>query len=333
MCFAFWQGRAEEESAVVQLFFASPKHRDRGVEKVPKDSKQRLDLSRREAMLFAGALTGLALASPARSETAGLAASRKARITQVRNATLRIDYGDVRFLVDPMLGDVGAFPGAPGTAHRELRNPLVPLRGPVDDIVNVDAVIVTHLHMDHWDNAAKSRLPKSLPIFSQNEEDAAKIRQDGFKDVRVLSETSQFKGVKLSKTEGQHGTDATIRVIGDRMGKVSGVVFSRAQYKTIYVAGDTVWNQFVETAISKHRPDVIVLNAGNALFLGLDPIIMGMDDVLAVHRAAPEAMVIASHMEALNHCILSRADLRAFSEKMGFAPSLTIPDDGQTISV
>ncbi|WP_210251502.1 MBL fold metallo-hydrolase [Brucella tritici] len=299
-----------------------------------KNSNFRSDLSRRDAMLLAGgAFAAMTFASTAGAQDVSSKGAQTAKITQVRNATLRVEYGDVRFLVDPMLAEVGSYPGVPGSAHSEMRNPLVPLTTPVEDIIDVDAVIVTHLHMDHWDSAAKEKLPKSLPIFSQNDEDAEKIRKDGFQDVRVLTETSEFKGVKLSKTEGQHGTDATMKVIGDRMGKVCGVAFSMPQYKTIYLAGDTVWNSHVQDAIARHKPEVIIVNAGNALFLGLDPIIMGMEDVLAVHKAAPEATLIASHMEALNHCILSRADLRAFSEKSGFSSNLLIPKDGETISI
>lgn len=293
-------------------------------------SEPQHELSRRQAILLGGGvLAALAVSGP----TSAQQPSPSDSITQLRNATLLIHYGGVRFLVDPMLGDVGTYPAAPGSASSHLRNPLAPLPVPVGEIVDVDAVIVTHLHADHWDDAAKAQLPKSMPIFSQNEEDAAKIRLDGFQDVRLLAETSEFRGVTLSKTRGQHGTDAAMQVIGDRMGKVSGVVFSMPGRKTVYVAGDTVWNEFVREAIGKHTPDIIVVNAGNALFLGLDPIIMGTADVLAVHQAAPQALLVASHMEALNHCILSRADLRAFAEKSGFSASLQIPQDGETIPI
>ena len=66
---------------------------------------------------------------------------------------------------------------------------------------------------------------------------------------------------------------------------------------------------------------------------GFAPIIMGEADVLAVHKAAPQATLVASHMEAINHCILSRADLRAFSEREGFASSLLIPADGESLTI
>jgi L-ascorbate metabolism protein UlaG (beta-lactamase superfamily) len=117
------------------------------------------------------------------------------------------------------------------------------------------------------------------------------------------------------------------------LGKVCGVVFSHPSERTLYIAGDTIWNGHVEQAIARHQPEVIVLNAGKATFIGLDPIIMGEEDVRAVHRAAPKATLIASHMEAVNHCILSRSDLRAFAEKEGFASSLRVPADGETVII
>jgi L-ascorbate metabolism protein UlaG (beta-lactamase superfamily) len=41
-------------------------------------------------------------------------AREQATVTQIRNATLRINYGAVRFLVDPMLVDRDTTPGLSG---------------------------------------------------------------------------------------------------------------------------------------------------------------------------------------------------------------------------
>jgi len=289
-------------------------------------------LTRRQALILGGgALLASALLPASRS--AGAPAERSASLTQVRNATLRIDYGGVRFLVDPVLADKDAYPGFEGTANSQRRNPLVPLPLPLASIVDVDAVIVTHLHPDHWDEAAKARLNKSLPIFAQNAEDAAQLRSAGFSDVRLLTEDTTFRGVRLNRTGGQHGTDGALKALPQILGPVSGFVMSHPAHKTLYVAGDTIWHVEVERAIARHAPDVIVLNAGMATVIGFDPIIMGPADVLAVHRAAPNAMLIASHMEAVNHCILSRADLRAFSKRDGYDQRLLIPADGETLAI
>ena len=298
-------------------------------------SNMRHGMTRRQALAIGG---GALIASPLRAADRGASPRAatphgSASLTQVRNATLRIDYGGVRFLVDPLLAAKDAYPGFEGTANSQRRNPLVPLPMPVESIIDVDAVIVTHLHPDHWDEVAKARLDKSLPIFAQNAQDAAQLRLAGFSGVRVLTESSIFNGVRLVRTAGQHGSDATVKALPQILGPVSGFVMSHPAHKTLYVAGDTVWNADVERTIARHSPDLIVVNAGMATVIGLDPIIMGPTDVLAVHRAAPDAMLIASHMEAVNHCILSRADLGAFSKREGFEQRLLIPADGETLVI
>ena len=287
--------------------------------------------TRRELFVLSGAAL-VASALPAGAEVA--APQDSVKITQIRNATLHIVYGGVRFLVDPMLSDRHSWPGFEGSVNSEERNPLVHLPMTKEEIIDVDAVIVTHLHEDHWDEEARKVLPKTLPIFAQNDADASIIRGQGFSDVRVLSGTSDFNGVQLVKTGGRHGTEAHYARIGNLLGEACGVVFKKAELKTVYLAGDTIWHERVAAALKTHRPDVAILNTGYAMVLGIDGgIIMGTQDVLSVHKAAPETRLIASHMEAVNHCTVSRADLRAFARANGFADNLRTPGDGETIIV
>lgn len=296
----------------------------------PKRNPMLLD--RRDTLkLFAAAAVASGAGVLLTSATTAFGATQQFHLTQVRNATLRVDYAGVRFLIDPMFARKGATPGFEGSANSESRNPLVDLPLTVEQLADVDAVVVTHLHTDHWDDEAAAILDKKLPLFAQNDEDAAHIRSQGFQDVRTLTENTEFQGIRLAKTGGQHGTDATLEAI-PALGQVCGVVFSHPSNKRLYIAGDTIWNEHVAAAISQHNPEIIVLNAGKAVFPGLPPIIMGEEDVLAVHKAAPNATLIASHMEAVNHCVLSRAALRAYSEKEGFASSLLVPADGQTLA-
>lgn len=282
------------------------------------------------------ALSGAALAASAFPASAQIAAASNGsvQITQIRNATLHIVYGDVRFLVDPMLSDRQSWPGFEGSVNSKERNPLVHLPMTKEEIIDVDAVIITHLHEDHWDEEARKVLPKTLPIFAQNDADAAIIREQGFSDVRVLSDTSNFKDVRLIKTKGRHGTEAHYAKIGSLLGEACGVVFKKAGLKTVYLAGDTIWHERVATALKTHSPDVAILNTGYAMIVGIEGgIIMGTQDVLSVHKAVPETLLIASHMEAVNHCTVSRADLRAFAQANGFADNLRTPGDGETLIV
>lgn len=83
-------------------------------------------------------------------------------ITHVRNATQLITYAGKRFLIDPMLAPQGAYPGFPGTAHAERRNPTVELPVDVNTLLDADAVIVTHTHDDHWDRAGRHRQHRAV---------------------------------------------------------------------------------------------------------------------------------------------------------------------------
>ncbi|KGS04936.1 MBL fold metallo-hydrolase [Burkholderia sp. ABCPW 111] len=251
------------------------------------------------------------------------------KFRQVRNATVLIEYAGTRFLVDPMLASKGTYPGLEGTVNGHLKWPTVELPIAMDAILDVDAVIVTHTHPDHWDETAKSVVPKSLPVFVQHERDARLVKASGFMDVRLLTHRTQYNGVTLVKTPGQHGTDDAIHAIGELLGEVCGVVFRHADEKTLYLAGDTVWNKHVEQNLKRFRPDVVIVNSGDAQVVGLGAIIMGKEDVYEVHRAAPQATLIASHMEAVNHAALTRQALREFSKEKGMTDRLLVPEDGQ----
>jgi L-ascorbate metabolism protein UlaG (beta-lactamase superfamily) len=129
-------------------------------------------------------------ATPAKAKLS--AATHAVKVQQIRNATIKVNYAGTTFLIDPMLAKKGTYPGFEGTYNSQLRNPLVELPMPLAEAMKADAIIVTHTHLDHWDDAAKQNLPKNLPLFAQNEADAQSIRKDGFTNVRVLVLTQRF---------------------------------------------------------------------------------------------------------------------------------------------
>lgn len=285
------------------------------------------------AMLIA---SGTAYSEVSLPTSNGSAAST-VQIQQIRNATVKIDFSGTTFLVDPMLSAKGAFPGFEGTYRSELRNPLVDLPFSADDVLkSVEAIVVTHTHTDHWDEAAQKHIPKRMPVFVQSEDDAKTIRSQGFKDVRVLEESITFNGIKLSKTGGQHGTDLWYAdpARAEFMGPVMGVVFSTPNAKTVYVAGDTVWRPEVDKALQKHKPDVVILNTGSALVKGWEqhPIIMGKQDTLHATKAAPNAAILAIHMDSVNHMSLSRQELREFLQENKIQERVLIPEDGEVMN-
>lgn len=277
----------------------------------------------------------LALGLAGTSASIAAAPASDVAIQHVRNATIKVRYGDQTFLVDPMLAAKGAYPGFPGTYRSHLRNPTVDLPATVESLLaDVDTVIVSHTHLDHWDDAAQAEIPKALPILVQNSTDAALLASQGFTNVRVLDDRLEIGGVTVSRTGGRHGSEAMYAVpqLAELLGEVMGFVFEKPGAETIYVAGDTVWHQDVPDTIERYRPDVIVLNTGDARVDGFDTgIIMGKDDTLRVQQLAPASKIVAVHMDAVNHMTVSRADLRAYVAAHDIAANISIPEDGETI--
>ena len=251
------------------------------------------------------------------------------RVQLLRHATLLVQLAGSDYLIDPMLSPAAAWEPVRNSANPR-RNPLVELplsAAELDEALErVAAVFVTHTHGDHWDQPAQERLLKDRPVFCQPV-DAEAIRGEGFRQVIPVNPRLEWEGLEIALTGGRHGTAE----VAERIGPVSGFVLRAANEPSLYVAGDTIWCEQVEAALEAHQPSVVVVNAGAAQFTDSGPITMDAGDVLSVARAAPNSQVVAVHFESINHCVLSRAELRARVEREGLAERISIPADGEVL--
>jgi L-ascorbate metabolism protein UlaG (beta-lactamase superfamily) len=246
----------------------------------------------------------------------------------IRNATLRLELDGRQLLVDPMLDPAGARPPVEDT-ESDRRNPLVELPEPPEVVVaGIDAVLVTHMHRDHFDDTAAELLPKDVPVFCQPE-DADRLRGHGFTDVRPVESTAELDGITLTRTPARHGSGAT----AEAMAPVSGFVLRNGAGRTLYIAGDTVLYDAVEAVLDEHRPDVVVLNTGAARLRGSERIVMNADDVVAVARRVPDARVVAVHLDAINHCMQTRADVHQRLHEQELTDRVTVPEDGAAVPI
>lgn len=251
------------------------------------------------------------------------------RLTLIRHATLLVEMAGRRLMVDPMLDAAGARGPVRGTPH-ERPNPLVDLPvSAADAAAGVQAVLLSHTHVDHLDAAGVTSVPRGVPWFCQPE-DVADITPAGVADARPVPAGGavEWEGIRIARTGGRHGReDAMVQGLGP----VSGFVLSASGEPTLYLAGDTVWCGEVAAAIAAHSPDWIVVNAGGARFLQGGTITMEAADVIATAQAAPQARVVAVHMEAINHCLESRAELAAAAGAAGLSGRVVIPGDGEAL--
>lgn len=245
------------------------------------------------------------------------------RIQLIRNATLWIEYAGLTILVDPMFSEAGTNPPIINSSN-DKRNPLVPLPVDLSLLSDPDLVLVSHLHLDHWDPAAAKSINKSAAVFCQPGDEET-LQAAGFNRVQPVEASAAYQKIKIHRTSGQHGTGE----IGVRMGHVSGYVLQAEGEPDLYLAGDTIWCDEVEAALGKFRPQVAVVHAGGARFVAGDPIIMNEQDVIQLARCAPYTRIVAVHMEAINHCLVTREDLGVQMSSEGLGSQVLIPLDGE----
>lgn len=250
------------------------------------------------------------------------------RYTLLRNATAVLEYAGRMILIDPALDPAGHRPPVANTANQRS-NPLVELpAGWQEHIVGIDALLVTHLHSDHFDSTAQELLAGQTPTFCQPE-DHATLCERGFTDSRAVETDIAWDHITFTRTPGSHGTGK----IGRLMAPVSGFVLRAANEPTVYIAGDTIWYEAVAEVIESHQPDVIVVNASGASFLAGGKIVMDAHDIAQVQKAAPALRIIIVHLEAINHCHETRAYYWETLPALGVDMSrIEIPEDGESVT-
>ena len=246
-------------------------------------------------------------------------------IKLIRNATLRVTYAGHTFLIDPYFAPKHSLPSFTGRSP----NPMVDLpEQPSDIIKDCEMIIVSHLHTDHFDSLAQEMLPKELPIFCQPGDEGT-ISEKGFTQVTPITDQIVWQNISITRTTGRHGTTAPILQM---MGHVSGFVLAAEGEPMVYWMGDTVWYEDVQQVIDQHEPDIIITHSGGAVWGNGELIIMDAAQTIALCKYAPHSEVVATHIEALDHCLSTRSDLKKASLEAGILEGqLFIPEDGMTI--
>ena len=251
----------------------------------------------------------------------------------IRNATLIIRAGPQHILVDPMLGPKGSLPPLALLRHRPRRNPTVPLPPNAESALEtITAGLITHCrqgHLDHLDRAGWHLLAQQqVPVYC-NCLDEAYLQRRGVMTIPLQpNQRQEFLGGSIVAFETAHGHG----VIGKLMGPGLGYLIELPDEPSIYISGDTVLTPIVRRVLTDLRPDVAVLNAGSASLDIGRPILMPMTEMLEFTHLA-SGTVIAIHLEALNHCSVTRAQFWQAVTQAGLAHKVRILADGEVLAV
>jgi len=254
------------------------------------------------------------------------------KITQLRNATIIIQFNDQVILVDPMLAPKGAIPSLKYATTSKRRNPLVELPEiSQEQLAMVTHCLITHCqkgHFDHLDRVgAKWLRENNIPVLCA-QTDEKYLRKKGL-NVKVLSSnrSNQEFGGTIDLIKCIHGEG----FIGKFMAHGVGYVLKMPNQPSLYIAGDTILSKDVRECIELHQPDITVVPAGGAKFdLGSELIMDGKDAIEVGHLS--RGNVIANHLEALDHCPVSRHEVLKMVEELNWEKRFHVPHDGETLT-
>lgn len=246
-------------------------------------------------------------------------------IQLIRHATVLLSTSDLKLLVDPFLAEQGSLPPFALSTPR-VKNPLVPLPVNAADLLDVDAVLITHYHVDHFDAVAKSMIPKDTLIFCQPADEAA-LKKDGFQNIVAITTPVDWQGITLSRYDAHHGLGYLEKMMG-----ASSSFVVKSPRGSVFFTGDAVYDNLLERSLNETKPDIVIANGGSARFLFGQPITMGARDIEKIATLLPESSIVVDHMDAVNHCHESRVDLMKYVSEMEFADRVYIPQDGDVLT-
>lgn len=192
------------------------------------------------------------------------------------NATMLLRIGGFTLLTDPNFLHRGqrARLGY-GLRAKRLTDPaLQPTQLPA-----LDAILLSHMHGDHWDRIATKWLPKGTAVVTTPE--AARCLSDrGFthtSDLRPWQTHELTRGtatLRITSVPGVHGPGPLTRVLPQVMGSVvellhGGVAGSDVAWRA-FISGDTLYRPQLGEVLQRCGPlDVLIPHLGGTRALGV----------------------------------------------------------------
>ncbi|MDT7597532.1 MAG: hypothetical protein QOJ06_3078 [Pseudonocardiales bacterium] len=257
------------------------------------------------------------------------------RLTFVGTATTLLRLGGFTLLTDPNFLHRGQHVhlGYGLFSRRRTEPALQP-----DELPALDAMVLSHLHGDHFDRIARRKLDRGLPIVTTAHA-ARRLRRWGFRSVAAVQTwqswvlTRGAERLTITAVPGQHGPAGVHRLLPPVMGSVFQLRRPGEPDLQVYITGDTL-NRPMLRAIGERFPalDAMVLHLGGTRVLG---VLVTMDgrqgtDLMAQIRPGTTVPV---HYDDYS---VFRSPLQDFlneARSRGLADGVQVAHRGQTVQL
>jgi L-ascorbate metabolism protein UlaG (beta-lactamase superfamily) len=195
-----------------------------------------------------------------------------ASVTYIGNATTLLRLGPFTLLTDPAFGRAGSrYHLGYGAWTRRLIDPACRLA----DLPRLDAVLLSHLHSDHFDKVASRGLPADLPIVTTPaaQRSLSKGKFTAVHGVPTWEQHDFGQGtlrVRITAVPGRHGPGAVDRLLPPVMGEVVELLENGVCRLRLYVTGDTLFRPWL-AEIPKRCGDIdaMLIHLGGTRLLGM----------------------------------------------------------------
>ena len=255
----------------------------------------------------------------------------------IGTATTVIRYGDLTLLTDPNFLHRGqrAYLGH-GLTARRLTEPALT----VAELPRLDAVVLSHLHGDHWDRVAQRGLDRDLPIVTTTHA-SKRLQLRGFPRATGLRTWSSHQvthggsSVRITALPGRHAPGALRRLLPPVMGTLLefGPLGGRVDLR-VYLTGDTLFIDEL-SEIPRRYPDVdvAVLHLGGTTLPGGLMVTMDAGQGADLMQLIRPATSIPVHYDDYPLFKSPLADFRAEVERRGIDGQVTWVEPGQTVAL
>ena len=253
----------------------------------------------------------------------------------VGTATVIIRYGGFRILTDPNFLHAGDHVHLGyGLTSERLTDPAVEIQ----DLPDIDFVLLSHLHGDHFDRVAEERLDRTLPIITTGHA-AQYLEGKGFRPPVALDtwqgvtlRKGQDTWVRVTAMPGTHAPGPLRRVLPPVMGSMLefGDGGNDEPRLRLYITGDTLIHDALHE-IPEHYPeiDLALLHLGGTRVLGLLVTMDAKQGVEALKIVDPKA-AIPIHYNDYSVFKSSLEDFRTAAEEAGLGDRVHYLAHGET---
>jgi L-ascorbate metabolism protein UlaG (beta-lactamase superfamily) len=269
-------------------------------------------------------------------ETGG-GAQRRCSLQFIGTATSLLRLGPFTILTDPNFLHRGQFAYlGKGMVSRRLTEPALT----VEQLPQLDAIVLSHMHGDHWDRVARRGLDHATPVITTPKA-AGALRRQGFTAPAGLATwqstvlTKEPQTLRVTALPGRHARGVVQHLLPPVMGSLleyepdPGEVALR-----IYITGDTLLVDDLKEIPRRYSAlDVAVLHLGGTTLPGGVVVTMdGREGVDLLELVRP-VIAVPVHYDDYGVFKSPLSDFRTEVERRGHTESVVYVGPGETARI